>query len=128
MPVKLEMVKVHSKLWNESGSQRRNASPFPRWIASAVTPKLDQHKNRPVSKCCFSCALFAYISHCWNSRRAKKTNTKFTFASCSSYLGHVGDEKGQPGAEEQAQEDPQGQAGLQRPPPVPVGQATLTVH
>lgn len=40
--------------------------------------------------------------------------------SPSPYLSHVGDEEGQPGAEEEPQQDPQSQAGLERPPPVPV--------
>lgn len=44
------------------------------------------------------------------------------------YLSHVGDEEGQPGAEEEPQQDPQSQTGLQCPPPVPVSQAPLAVH
>lgn len=56
------------------------------------------------------------------------TNDLMTSRFSPSDLRHVGDEKRQPGAEEQPQEDAQGQTGLQGPPPVPVGQATLAVH
>lgn len=43
-------------------------------------------------------------------------------------LSHVGDEEGQPGAEEEPQQDSQSETGLQCPPPLPVSQTTLTVH
>ena len=43
-------------------------------------------------------------------------------------LSHVGDEKGQPGAEEEPQENSKGQTGLQCPPTLPMCQMALSVH
>lgn len=123
-------------------------------LGKSCDAKAGQHKNRPVSKCCFSCVVLhifhsfcirGYVcekkepseSHVTEQCKKERQITSpfrrffpfdFPFLSGSSYLRHVGDEKGQPGAEEQPQEDSQGQTGLQCPPPVPVGQATLTVH